>query len=164
MSATATSLVSRLETAVGPEHVLANSAALSAYEVDGVTPSVAARPADAEQARSVVRIAMDANLKVIPCGARSSSRIGMPPAQFDLALDMTRITGVAHYDPGDLTISVNAGTPLSTLEKALSENRQFLPLAVPFFCAATVGGAIASGLDSPLRPFYGTARIFTIGP
>jgi glycolate oxidase FAD binding subunit len=152
-----------MESVVGPEHVLTDSAALSAYEVDGATPSLTVRPADAAQAREVVRIAIDANLKVIPYGARTSLQIGMPPTQLDLALDMTRVSGVAHYDPGDLTISVNAGTPLSTLEKALSENRQFLPLAVPFFSAATVGGAVASGLDSPLRHFYGTARDFLIG-
>jgi glycolate oxidase FAD binding subunit len=38
-----------------------------------------------------------------------------------------------------------------------------LPLVTPFFQSATVGGAIASGLDSPLRHSYGTARDFMIG-
>jgi glycolate oxidase FAD binding subunit len=80
-----------------------------------------------------------------------------------VALDMTRVRGIAHYDPGDLTISVNAGTPLAELAKILAEKNQFLPLATPFFESATVGGAIAAGLDSPLRHFYGTARDFMIG-
>jgi hypothetical protein len=76
---------------------------------------------------------------------------------------MTRLTGIAHYDPGDLTVSVNAGMPLAELARILADQNQFLPLAVPFFERATIGGAIAVGLDSPLRHFYGTARDFLIG-
>jgi glycolate oxidase FAD binding subunit len=87
----------------------------------------------------------------------------MPSTRYDIALDLTRIRGIAHYDPGDLTISVDAGTPLVELASILAEQNQFLPLAIPFFEQATVGGAIASGLDSPLRHFYGTARDFVIG-
>ena len=87
----------------------------------------------------------------------------MPPSRYDVALDMTRVRGIEHYDPGDLTISVNAGTPLKELATILAEKNQFLPLAVPFFENATVGGTIASGLDSPLRHFYGTARDFVLG-
>lgn len=163
MNATTTSVAARFENAVGAEHVVTAPEALSTYQVDGLAPSFAVCPADAIQAREVVRIAIDANLKIIPCGARASLSIGMPPARFDVALDMTRVVGVSHYDPGDLTVSVNAGTPLAELAKTLAENRQFLPLDVPFLSSATVGGAIASGLDSPLRQFYGTARDFLIG-
>ena len=38
-----------------------------------------------------------------------------------------------------------------------------LPLAVPFMDRATVGGTIASGVDSPLRQLYGTARDYVLG-
>src|SRR5258708_38614336 len=53
--------------------------------------------------------------------------------------------------------------PVAELAKVLGEKNQFLPMAVPFFENATVGGAIAAGVDSPLRYFYGTARDFMIG-
>jgi glycolate oxidase FAD binding subunit len=82
---------------------------------------------------------------------------------FDIALDMTGLCRIAHYDAGDLTLSVDAGLPLRQLEQALAEKQQFLPLAVPCFETSTVGGAIASGIDSVLRQQYGTARDFLIG-
>src|SRR5258708_12821443 len=53
--------------------------------------------------------------------------------------------------------------PLSELAKVLAAKNQFLPLAVPFSATSTIGGAIASGIDSTLRQQYGTARDFLIG-
>ena len=38
-----------------------------------------------------------------------------------------------------------------------------MPLAVPFLDRTTVGGTIASGVDSPLRQSYGTARDYILG-
>ena len=70
---------------------------------------------------------------------------------------------VIAYDPGDLTLSVEAGVPLQSLGQTLAEHRQFLPLAMPFLAQTTIGGTIASGVDSPLRQFYGTARDFLLG-
>jgi glycolate oxidase FAD binding subunit len=163
MSTTATSAAAKFESAVGQAFVRTDLGTLENYAIDGVTPKIVVEPGNAEETAAVVRIAADERLGVIPLGARSATGVGMPPANYDLALDMKRFTGIAGYDPGDLTISVNAGMPLAELERALGEKNQFLPMAVPFFEKATVGGAIASGLDSPLRQFYGTPRDFLIG-
>jgi len=157
------SLEQRLESVVGAEHLLVAESDLAAYAIDGIRPRVVIRPEDAAQAAEVIRVALEAKLAVIPVGARSSVAVGAPPSRYDVAVDVTRIAGIAQYDPGDLTIGVLAGTTLAKLSRTLAKNKQFLPLAVPFFEDATVGGAIACGLDSPLRHFYGTARDFLIG-
>jgi glycolate dehydrogenase FAD-binding subunit len=162
-SALTSSVPSRFESIAGHEFVRTEPEALERYGVDRVLPAVVVQPENAQQAADIVRIAIEEKLSVIASGARTSLGIGMRPSRYDVALDMTRVRGVAHYDPGDLTISVNAGTPLAELAKILAERNQFLPLATPFFDTATVGGAIAAGLDSPLRHFYGTARDFMIG-
>jgi len=153
----------RLERLVGAEHLFTDSVRLAEYAIDGITPKMVARPENAEQAAEIVRTAVEEKIGVIACGARSAVGVGMPPTAYGVALDMTRLTGIASYDPGDLTISVNAGMPLAELSRTLAEKKQFLPLEVPFFEKATVGGAIAAGLDSPLRHFYGTPRDFLIG-
>lgn len=159
----ATPAAARLEKVVGAEHLFIDAARLAEYAVDGIVPRFVAQPENAEETAEIVNIALEEKLGVIPCGARSAVGVGMPPTDYDLALDMTRLTGIASYDPGDLTISVNAGMPLAELSRTLAAKRQFLPLAMPFFEKATVGGAIAAGLDSPLRHFYGTPRDFLIG-
>ena len=156
-------IASRFENVVGSSYVRTEPGHLAGYEINGVAPAISVQPATAEEAAAIVRIAVEEKCNVVPCGERTALAIGLIPPRYDLALDMTRVEGIVHYDPGDLTISVNAGTRLATLSRALAEKNQFLPLEVPFFERATVGGAIASGLDSPLRHFYGTARDFTIG-
>ena len=102
-------------------------------------------------------------MSIVACGARSKLAIGSPPSRYDVALDLTRLDRVMAYDPDDLTLSVEAGVPLRTLAQTLAEHQQFLPLAVPFLDQTTMGGLIASGVDSPLRQFYGTARDFLLG-
>ncbi len=159
----ASAIASRFESSVGAGHVQTGSDAVQKYQIDGIAPAIAVQPADAAQAAEIVSLAIEGKMSLVPCGARTTFGVGMPPSRFDVALDLSRITGVAHYDPSDLTISVNAGMPLLELTTVLAENKQFLPLAVPYFATATVAGAIATGLDSPLRHHYGTARDFLIG-
>ncbi len=163
MTTAAATIASRLEQALGSDCVSSLPADCAAAAVDGVAPAVVVNPASDEQAAEVVRLAAAEKLAVIPMGARTKLGIGAPPARFDIALCTKRLNQIAHYDPGDLTLSVGAGMTLLALDETLKAQNQFLPLAVPFFDSSTVGGAIASGVDAPLRQFYGTARDFVIG-
>jgi len=163
MSSPAKTTPSRIADVVGAANVTNDPRELAAYEVDGVRPSAAARPGAPEEAAELVKLAATGKLAVIPTGARTKLGIGMPPARYDLAIDTTRLDRVISYDPGDLTVSIEAGMPLAKLAATLAEHRQFLPLSVPFQERATVGGTLASGVDSPLRQAYGTARDFVLG-
>ncbi len=136
---------------------------LAAYAIDGLVPSAIVRPASAEETAEVVRFAVADKLAVLPLGSRSKCEMGMPLERYDIAIDMSALRGIAHFDAGDLTLSVDVGMPLRELEIYLKDHRQFLPLAVPCFESATVGGTIASGVDSALRLQYGSARDFVIG-
>ena len=153
----------RLESAVGASQVIADPAVCSQYAVDEVVPSAVAKPSSAEQVVEIVRFAALEKFALIPCGHRTKLEIGMPPARYDIALDMTGLHQIAHYDPGDLTISVEAGANFNDLAAPLYKQKQFLPLSVPFYFESTIGGIIASGVDSSLRHSYGTARDFIIG-
>lgn len=163
MSTASTTISARIADLAGSQNVLADPADLVAYEIGGKTPSAAVRPVSTEQIGEIVRFAAAEKLAIVPCGARTKLAIGAPPRQYDLALDMTRLEHVVAYDPGDMTLSVEPGVPLHRLEGVLAKHRQFLPLDVPFMDRATAGGAIASGVDSPLRHFYGTARDYVLG-
>lgn len=162
MTATA-NLAARLESLIGAHRVVAAEAELLEYAIDGMVPGAIVRPASALEVAEVVRFAIVEKLAVIPTGSRSKLGLGMPPARYDLALDMTGLHEIAHYDAGDLTLSVDAGMALRQLAKVLAEKGQFLPLAVPCYQTTTVGGTLASAIDSTLRNQYGTARDFLIG-
>jgi len=163
LSTPAKTMPSRAVEIVGATNFTDDPARLTAYEVDGVRPGAAARPGTADEVAELVKLAVAEKLAVIPTGARTKLGIGMPPARYDLAIDMTRLDRVISYDPGDLTLSVEAGIPLAKLAATLAEHKQFLPLAVPFYERATIGGTLANGVDSPLRQMYGTARDFVLG-
>ncbi len=163
MTNVSANLAARLESLIGASQVAAGPSVCADYEVDAILPSAVAKPASAEEVAAIVRFAALEKLAIVPCGNRTKLRIGMPPSRYDLALDMTGLSQIAHYDPGDLTLSVDAGFPIAKLNALLFEHKQFLPLLVPWYSRSTIGGTIASGVDSPLRQFYGTARDFLLG-
>jgi glycolate oxidase FAD binding subunit len=152
-----------LESLLNPSRLLVDPASLASYAIDNLIPSAAARPASAEEAAEIVRFAAKEKLAVIPSGARTKLSLGATPIKYDIALDISGVNQIAHYDPADLTVSVDAGMPVAALNAALVEQHQFLPLLVPYYSQSTIGGAIASGMDSPLRNAYGSARDFLLG-
>lgn len=163
MSKSPGAALSRLASIVGASHVSDDPSSLAPYLIDGFMPSSAVHPGSVAEAAEVVKFAAAEKLAIVASGARTKLTMGMPPGKYDLALDLSRLDRIAAYDPGDLTLSVEAGIPLAKVAPTLAQHGQFLPLAVPFENAATIGGTIASGIDSPLRQFYGTARDFVLG-
>jgi glycolate oxidase FAD binding subunit len=163
MSTAGATVGSRLADIVGPQHVITDPADLAAFVVDDKKPAVAVRPQSTPEIADIVKFAAKEQLAIIATGARTKLALGLPPRQYDIALDMTRLDRVVAYDPGDLTLGVEAGIPLHKLGGILAEHRQFLPLGVPYQSQTTIGGTIASGVDSPLRQLYGTARDYLLG-
>jgi glycolate oxidase FAD binding subunit len=163
MSTAATNVAGRLETVIGADRVSGGSDSCAKFAVDGVAPSVVARPASSAEVVEIVRFAKSEKLALIPCGNCTKLGIGMPPTRYDIAIDMTGLSQIAYYDPADLTLSVDAGINLAQLAHVLGQQQQFIPLAVPFFEECTVGGTIASNIGSSLRPGYGSARDFLLG-
>jgi len=157
------SLPLRLEKLLGGGRVQVSESVLQTFGIAGPAPMAVLKPHSPDEVAEIVSFAVAENLAVLACGSRSKLGLGLPPSRYDLALDMTDLRQIAHYDPGDLTVSVDAGMPLLELAKVLGAKNQFLPLAVPFPATSTIGGAIASGIDSVLRQQYGTARDFLIG-
>jgi glycolate oxidase FAD binding subunit len=162
MSASATGAVSKLGEILKGAFT-ADPARLANYAIDGAIPSAAVQPSSSEEIVEIVKFAASEGLAIVPCGARTKLAIGLPPRRYDIALDVTRLNRIVAYDPGDLTLSVEPGVPLCTLQRTLNEHGQFLPHGAPFMTRATVGGTIASGMEGPLRQMYGTARDFVLG-
>lgn len=148
---------------VGDVNFVCDPGELSSYAIDGKSPAAVARPGSTKEIAEIVKFARAEKLAMVVTGSRTKLAMGLPARQYDFALDMTRLDRVLAYDPGDLTLSVEAGIPLGKVQSALAEHGQFLPLAVPFADRTTVGGTIASGVDSPLRQSYGTARDYILG-
>ncbi|HEX3246332.1 MAG TPA: FAD-binding oxidoreductase, partial [Chloroflexota bacterium] len=81
----------------------------------------------------------------------------------DTALLTTGLNEVVEYEPADLTVTVQAGMRLASLQNLLRQHRQMLALDPPSQERATIGGVVASNSSGPMRLLYGTARDLVIG-
>jgi len=79
-------------------------------------------------------------------------------------LDVREFAGIVDYQPTELVITARAGTPIDEIEATMRASGQMLAFEPPRFApGGTLGGAIASGLSGPRRPYAGAARDFVLG-
>jgi glycolate oxidase FAD binding subunit len=132
-------------------------------EINGVVPVLSVSPASAEEISALLRLANQRGLVVAPAGALTQQQAGGIPERIDVLLRMDRLNRIKHYDPGDLTIGVEAGLPLGEMLRALGEHRQWIPYDPPNRETATMGGLLATSAFGPLKSGAGGMRDFCIG-
>jgi glycolate oxidase FAD binding subunit len=147
----------------GPGNVLDDHRRLAEYSIDGVAPTAAVFPTSAKEIADILCFANSESLTVVPAGGFTHQEAGRKPEHIDVLLCTTRLAGIEHYDPGDLTVGVAAGTTLAQLDAALAANGQFLPIDPMLTERATIGGVLASAAHGPLKHGYGGVREFCIG-
>ena len=85
------------------------------------------------------------------------------PVTSNATLDTRALQGIVAYEPGDLTITVGAGTSLSEIAAATAEHGQWLPLDPYGDPGGTVGSTIATASIGPLASLFGTPRDQILG-
>lgn len=97
-------------------------------------------------------------------GGNSKSFLGRAAPVEAVELDTRSHCGIVRYEPTELVITARCGTPISELSAALDAAGQALPCEPPEFDGvATIGGAVASGISGPRRPWAGSMRDFVLG-
>lgn len=97
-------------------------------------------------------------------GTRS---IGLPPGE---VLETSGLSGISLYEPGALTLVVQAGTPLVDVETTLAAERQRLAFEPPDLRGllgragvSTIGGVLAANASGPRRVQAGACRDAALG-
>ena len=155
-------LATALQSVVGEKHLLTDAAA-APYAVDDVLPSLVALPEDETQVADVLRLADEHDATVFPRGGGSHTPLGATPERVDVVLSVERLRRQLAYEPGDMTMTVQAGMPLGELQGVLGAQGQFVALDPPATAATTIGGVIATNASGPRRLLYGTARDVVLG-
>jgi glycolate oxidase FAD binding subunit len=121
------------------------------------------RPADlAESAAALAAAGADA--RIVVRGAGTAHDWAGRPEPADLVLDTTALTGVITHNPGDMTVSVRAGTPLGLLNDELAAHGQRVAFdAARIGLGATVGGLVATADAGPAALVHGSLRDLVIG-
>lgn len=102
---------------------------------------------------------------------RGSKRAIGRAAQTDATLDVSALSGVVLYEPEELILSAQPGTPMAEIEKLLAENRQelaFEPIDTGPLLGAkpgdgSIGGMVSVNLSGPRRIKAGAARDHALG-
>ena len=129
----------------------------------GIEPATVVQPTTQEEIAAIVGEADAAGQTVIPWGGGTGQDYGYPPRRADILLDLSRFNRILAHEPGDLTITVEAGATLADIQAVLARENQFLPLDPPYAGQATMGGIIATNACGPSRVGYGSVRDWLIG-
>jgi glycolate oxidase FAD binding subunit len=133
------------------------------FAINGVVPGSVVTPASPEEIAAVLALANSRELVVAPAGGLTKQNIGGIPERVDILLRTSKLHGIEHYDPGDLTISIHAGTPFAQALARMADHHQWVPYDAPNLSTATVGGCLATGSAGPLKHTAGGLRDFCIG-
>ncbi|HLQ89143.1 MAG TPA: FAD-binding protein [Xanthobacteraceae bacterium] len=128
------------------------------------------KPDKMPQVEEAVRWALTHGKALEVLGAGSKRAIGRP-AQTDLTLDLSGLTGMLLYEPDELVLSARAGTPLAEIEAMVAASGQelaFEPMSFGALLGApsggpTIGGVIAANVSGPRRFKAGAARDHLLG-
>lgn len=131
-------------------------------EVDGVAPTLVARPSSTEEVAEVLRAAAAHGLTVVPRGRGTKLSWGKPPRSVDLLLDVSAMDRVLDHAAGDLIVSTQAGARMSDVQETLARGGQQLAVDETVE-GGTIGGAVAANISGPRRMVAGTLRDLMIG-
>ncbi|MBI1940255.1 MAG: FAD-binding oxidoreductase, partial [Acidobacteria bacterium] len=102
-------------------------------------------------------------LAVIPCRNATKLDVGNPPRRYDIALCLKEMNRVWHYEPADLTVSVEPGMKFGDFLHYVGRHGLWLPLDPAGGARASLGGIVATNSTGPLRLLYGAPRDMVIG-
>jgi glycolate oxidase FAD binding subunit len=125
--------------------------------------SVTMRPSTAAELASIVRDAHDRNtgLRVVARDTWTGRRASVAPLA--TALDVSALTGIIEYVPGDLTLTARAGTTIAEVEAATAAHGQWCPLMPWGGDDGTLGATFSTATHGPCSAQLGSPRDIAIG-
>src|SRR5689334_8935601 len=131
--------------------------------VSGIQPQIVLEPTTEQQLAAALRLANESKLAVIPRGGGTKLGWGNPPSRGDIILSTTRLNKILEHAWADLTVTVEAGCTVQTLQETLAQHGQRLALDPLWPEKATVGGILSTNDSGGLRLRFGALRDLIIG-
>jgi glycolate oxidase FAD binding subunit len=155
-----TSLEENLRALLGAESLRAAS---DSDAVCGVLPRFIAEPKDEKQLAVTLSMANEAGIAVVPRGGGTKLGWGNPPKSAHLILSTAHLNRIVEHAWADLTVTVEAGCKLQSLQKTLAKHGQRLAFDTLWRERATIGGVLSTNDSGSLRLRFGALRDLIIG-
>jgi FAD/FMN-containing dehydrogenase len=158
-----------LRAIVGAANVLTDGD-LSAWELDwrqrerGRALAVV-RPASTDEVAQVVRACAGAAISLVPQGGNTGMVVGSTPdaSGTQVVLSLTRMSRIRQLDAANLTVTVEAGCVLQTLQEACAAAGFLFPLSLAAEGSCTLGGNLATNAGGTQVLRYGNTRELCLG-
>ncbi|MES2975860.1 MAG: FAD-binding oxidoreductase [Pseudomonadota bacterium] len=162
-------LIDALRSIVGAAHVL-DSGDLSAYEVDwrkryhGKALAVV-RPATTQEVAEVVKACAAAGVSIVPQGGNTGMVGGSTPdgSGQQVVLSLQRMKAVRGIDKANMTITVEAGCILQSLQEVAEREGYLFPLSLAAEGSCTIGGNLGTNAGGTQVVRYGNTRDLCLG-
>lgn len=116
-----------------------------------------------ELSRFVAENAQIERRTLCPVGGRTALHYGFSAAEPGVYVALSQLNRVVDYPARDMTITVEAGVRIDSLQQTLAGQGQRLPVDIAQAERATLGGALATNTSGPRRFGHGTFRDYVIG-
>lgn len=154
-------LTRRLGEVVGSDAVTDGPSQLQLHAEDlsfhpGALPDAVVFPSTVKHVSSVMRLAEEHRVPVVPFGAGTSLDGHVVPTAGGISLDLGRLDAIKAVRPGELTSTVEAGVTRLQLDRRLGEHGLFF--SVDPGADATLGGMAATNAAGTMTVRYGKMR------
>ena len=164
-----TDLIASLRQIVGDAHVLTEGD-LTAYEQDwrrrvhGKALAVV-RPATTEQVAAVVKACAANGTSIVPQGGNTGLVVGSTPdtSGQQVVLNLGRMQAIRAIDKDNLTVTVEAGCILQTLQERCESQGYLFPLSLAAEGSCTIGGNLGTNAGGTQVVRYGNTRELCLG-
>jgi FAD/FMN-containing dehydrogenase len=163
-------LIAALTGIVGTAQVLTDPADIAPFVTDwrgryrGAARCVV-RPGNAEEVAAVVKACVAAGVPIVPQGGNTSLCGAATPdaAGQAVVLSLGRLNRVLAIDPGNNTITVEAGCTLAAVQEAAHAADRLFPLALASEGTCQIGGNLSTNAGGVQVLRYGNTRELTLG-
>ncbi|GAB2827104.1 FAD-binding oxidoreductase [Comamonas piscis] len=164
-----TDLIASLRQIVGDAHVLTEGD-LTAYEQDwrrrvhGKALAVV-RPANTAQVAAVVKACAANGTSIVPQGGNTGLVVGSTPdtSGQQVVLNLGRMQAIRAIDKDNLTVTVEAGCILQTLQERCEGQGYLFPLSLAAEGSCTIGGNLGTNAGGTQVVRYGNTRELCLG-
>ncbi|RZL89118.1 MAG: FAD-binding oxidoreductase [Variovorax sp.] len=123
------------------------------------------RPGNAQQVADVVKACAAVGTSLVPQGGNTGLAVGSTPdgSGTQVLLSLQRMNAIRAIDAANLTVTVEAGCILQTLQEAAEKAGFLFPLSLAAEGSCTIGGNLATNAGGTQVVRYGNARDLCLG-
>ena len=157
-----------LSVALTPEQIRTDSESLSAYGQDWTrfaepAPAAIAFPRSTEEVATIVKLAREYQLSLVPSGGRTGLSGGAVATNGELVVSLEKLNFVNEINATDRTIHVGAGAITQQIQEIAESSDLLYPVDFASSGSSQIGGNIATNAGGINVIRYGMTRDWVAG-